>query len=83
MRENRARIDEVFASADKDKGRGLSRFELGDLLQRLGVPFAYDTTKVAALMKAVDTDNNGACTFSELKAAVERYRRTAGTGGRK
>jgi Ca2+-binding EF-hand superfamily protein len=71
----------VFKEVDKDNSKELNRFELGELLQRLGVPYAYDAAKVAALMQAIDTDQNKTCSFSELKKAVDEYRKKNGGAG--
>jgi hypothetical protein len=78
LRDNQTRINEVFKEVDKDNSKELNRFELGELLQRLGVPYAYDAAKVAALMQAIDTDQNKTCSFSELKKAVDEYRKNKG-----
>ena len=54
-------IREVFSLVDRDDGGSISEKELGNLLKIIGIEASEE--EVAAMIKAVDTDNSGEIEF--------------------
>lgn len=56
---------EIFSLVDKDGGGSISKSELGELLETLGVKASPE--ELDAMLREVDTDGSGEIDFEEVR----------------
>eukprot|EP00944_MAST-04C_sp_MAST-4C-sp1_P001843 g1843.t1 len=61
---------EIFDLVDKDKGGSISRDELGELMDTLGIRASKE--EIDLMINEIDEDNNGEIDFEEFVAVMSR-----------
>jgi calmodulin len=65
-----AEFREIFNLVDKDKGGSISRDELGELMDTLGIRASKE--EIDLMINEIDEDNNGEIDFEEFVAVMSR-----------
>ena len=65
-----AEFREIFDLVDKDKGGSISRDELGELMDTLGIRASKE--EIDLMINEIDEDNNGEIDFEEFVAVMSR-----------
>jgi calmodulin len=68
--EELAEFREIFDLVDKDKGGSISREELGELMDTLGIRASKE--EIDLIINEIDEDNNGEIDFEEFVAVMSR-----------
>ena len=63
-KEELAEFREIFDLVDKDKGGSISRDELGELMDTLGIRASKE--EIDLMINEIDEDNNGEIDFEEF-----------------
>eukprot|EP00947_MAST-08B_sp_MAST-8B-sp1_P000093 g93.t1 len=61
---------EIFDLVDKDKGGSISKEELSDLMDTLGINATHE--EIDLMINEIDDDNNGEIDFDEFVAVMSR-----------
>ena len=69
-KEELAEFREIFDLVDKDKGGSISRDELGELMDTLGIRASKE--EIDLMINEIDEDNNGEIDFEEFVAVMSR-----------
>ena len=69
-KEELAEFREIFDLVDKDKGGSISRDELGELMDTLGI--RASKAEIDLMINEIDEDNNGEIDFEEFVAVMSR-----------
>ena len=69
-KEELAEFREIFDLVDKDKGGSISRDELGELMDTLGIWASKE--EIDLMINEIDEDNNGEIDFEEFVAVMSR-----------
>ena len=69
-REELAEFREIFNLVDRDGGGSISKEELGELMDTLGINASQE--EVDLMIEEIDQDNNGEIDFDEFVAVMSR-----------